>query len=81
MRGNMIRKKDVLRQNQIGTPLLIFMASYNASIPVDFPHPSAKILKAFQALHPTLFKHGDEWSIDKHRKRLMDWLPSQTALS
>ena len=77
----MIRKEDVLKRNQIGTPLLIFMESYNASIPADFPHPSVKILKTFQALHPTLFKRGDEWSIDKHRKRLMDWLPSYIALS
>ncbi len=72
----MIRKEDILKRNQIGTPLLIFMESYNKSIPVDFPHPSVKVLKVFQELHPMLFKRGDEWSIDKHRKRLMDWLPS-----
>ncbi len=75
----MIRKKDVLKQNQIGTPVLIFMASYNNSIPASFPHPSIKVLRIFQKLHPMLFKHGDEWSIDKHRKRLMDWLSSYTA--
>jgi hypothetical protein len=77
----MIRKEDILKRNQIETPLLAFMESYNKSIPADFPHPSVKILKAFQALHPMLFKHGDEWSIDKHRKRLMDWLPSYSILS
>ena len=76
-----MRKKDELKRNQIGTSLLIFMESYNKSIPVSFPHPSIKVLKTFQALHPILFKHGDEWSIDRHRKRLMDWLPSYSAIS
>ena len=69
-------KDKNLELNQIKTPLLAFMESYNKSIPVSFPHVSVKILKNFQALHPILFKHSTEWSIDKHRKRLMDWLPS-----
>lgn len=57
------------------------MESYNKSIPVSFPHASLKTLKKFQVTHPILFKHGDEWSIDKHRKRLMDWLPSYSEIS
>ncbi len=76
-----MRKKEELNSNQIGTPLVIFMESYNNSIPVGFLHPSVKILKIFQARHPMLFKNGDEWSIDKHRKRLMDWLSSYSVSS
>ncbi|OGZ08165.1 MAG: hypothetical protein A3D65_03420 [Candidatus Lloydbacteria bacterium RIFCSPHIGHO2_02_FULL_50_13] len=52
------------------------MESYNKSIPAEFPRASVKSLKRFQAMHPGLFKNGNEWSIDKHRKKLMDWLPS-----
>lgn len=62
--------------NQVLTPPSVFMESYNKGIPDNFPHASIKTLKQFQALHPALFKRGDEWSIDKHRKKLMDWLPS-----
>ncbi len=70
------RKKGELEPYQIGTTLLAFMETYNKSIPVAFPHPSVKILKTFQALHPMLFRGNDEWSMERHRKRLMDWLPS-----
>ncbi|MEK7507567.1 MAG: hypothetical protein AAB602_00575 [Patescibacteria group bacterium] len=76
----MIRKSDELKRNQIRTSLLVFMESYNKNIPVDFPHPAVKILKIFQELHPMLFKRGAEWSIDKHRKKLMDWLPSYSTV-
>ena len=57
------------------------METYNKSIPDGFPVVSVSILKKFQALHPILFKNGDEWSIDKHRKKLMDWLPSAIKIS
>lgn len=72
-------KNNSLELNQTKTTLLTFMESYNKSIPVSFPKVSVKILKHFQLLHPILFKHSDEWSIDKHRKRVMDWLPSYPA--
>ncbi len=74
-------KNNELELNLIRTPLLIFMESYNKSIPISFPHASVKILKRFQALHPVLFKHSNEWSIEKHRKRVMDWLPSYSNIS
>lgn len=75
-----MKVKNILELNQIRTSLLDFMKSYNKSIPVGFPHASAKMLKSFQILHPALFKHNDEWSIDKHRKRVMDWIPSYSSL-
>ena len=66
-------KDNELKLNQNGTTMLVFMESYNNSIPITFPRATAKALKQFQTLHPTLFKR-DEWSIDRHRKHLMDWL-------
>jgi len=78
MRG---KSYDALKLNQTETPLLIFMESYNKSVPASFPHASVKILKQFQVLHPILFKNSDEWSIDKHRKKLMDWLPSHLDIA
>jgi hypothetical protein len=73
----------VLELNQnIITPA-VFIESYNKSIPPDFPKASAKMLRKFQAAHPALFKKGDDWSIDKHRKKFMDWLTTnaETHLS
>lgn len=50
------------------------MASYNQGIPAGFTRASVRALKQFQGTYPILFKNGDFWSIDRHRKRLMDWL-------
>lgn len=65
-----------LEQNQATTSLVVFMEDYNKKLPAGFPQVSVKTLKKFQITHPILFKNGDEWSIIKHRKKLMDWLPS-----
>lgn len=72
----MKQKDDKFIINQIGTTLAVFMESYNKNIPLDFPRASTGALKQFQATHPKLFGESGEWSIDKHRKRLMDWLVS-----
>lgn len=77
---NKMKNKE-LELNQVRTSLAVFMESYNKSIPVSFPRASVKILKQFQTLHPVLFKHSDEWSIDKHRKKVMDWLPSSPDIA
>ncbi len=78
MRG---KNNDEFKLNQVGTPLATFLESYNKSIPASFPPASVKMLKQFQIHHPLLFKHGDEWSIDRHRKRLMDWLPAHADIA
>ncbi len=72
-----------LEQNQTATSLAVFMESYNKNLPLGFPQASVKTLKKFQILHPALFPasapgatNGEEWSIIKHRKKLMDWLSS-----
>lgn len=72
----MRHKNEQLELNQLVIPLQIFMEAYNQSLPVGFPRVSVRGLREFRASYPMLFKHGDAWSIDKHRKRLMDWLVS-----
>ncbi|MBI4132304.1 MAG: hypothetical protein HY474_01595 [Candidatus Sungbacteria bacterium] len=72
-----MRTRDYERErNELATPILVFLESYNQKLPAGFPRASVAALKQFQTAYPTLFKHGDAWSIDKHRKRLMDWLAS-----
>ncbi|MDO8572637.1 MAG: hypothetical protein Q7S11_02580 [bacterium] len=50
-------------------------------MPEGFPRASTALLKKFQSAHAMLFKNGDLWSLEQHRKKLMDWLPrnSDTA--
>jgi len=34
------------------------------------------LLKVFQAKNAHFFKNEGAWSLDQHRKKVMDWLPS-----
>jgi hypothetical protein len=63
-----------LLKNQADTPPDVFLASYNKSIPTGFPQASVKMMNEFRTAYPSLFKKGDVWSIERHRKKLMDWL-------
>lgn len=73
----MKKSREELERIEIGqmkTSLLEFLKLYNKDIPASFPHVSAPILKRFKSEHPALFKDGDTWSVDQHRKKLIDWL-------
>ena len=73
----MVKKRDIQKElNEAGTTLAVFMDSYNKSIPTGFPVSPARLLQKFKEERPALFKNGDEWSIDRHRKHFMDWLHS-----
>jgi len=52
-----------------------FLKSYNQNIPAGFPRISAALMKKFKEEHPLLFKRDDLWSLDQHRKKIIDWLP------
>ena len=52
-----------------------FLKAYNKTIPEGFPRASTALLKKFKTAHAALFKHGDLWSLDEHRKKIIDWLP------
>ena len=73
----MVKQRNIQQElNEVGTTAPVFMESYNKSIPEGFRSASIKILEKFRAAHPMLFKDGGEWSIDRHRKRFMDWISS-----
>jgi len=71
MNGN---KKGMI-EHHVQITLADFLESYNKNMPASFPRASAKLLTKFKETHPTLFKKGDTWSLDQHRKKLMDWIP------
>ena len=70
-------KKNINAEfNEAFTSVSVFMAYYNKNIPATYPKATEKSLIAFRVAYPGLFEKGEDWSIDKHRKRLMDWLNS-----
>lgn len=73
-----MKRFDAERElNEALTPISAFAETYNKTLPLGFPRASEKILREFQAAYPLLFKNGGGWSIDKHRKRFMDWHSSR----
>ena len=52
-----------------------FLASYNANMPEGYPHVSLAIMEKFKLVHQNLFKGKSIWSLDHHRKRMIEWLP------
>jgi hypothetical protein len=56
-----------------------FLKSYNEGLPFEFPRASLPLLREFRKGHATLFKHSDSWSLDQHRKVVMNWLPAHSA--
>ncbi|MHB8652170.1 MAG: hypothetical protein ACYC8S_03485 [Minisyncoccota bacterium] len=67
---------EELNEGQLQVSLSDFLVSYNKNIPKEFPRASAELLEKFQAAHAPLFTNGDLWSLERHRKRLIDWLPN-----
>jgi len=59
--------------------LLDFVAQYNENLPSIFPRASEELLKEFKTGHTGLFPAGKGWSLDQHRRKVMDWLRSRQA--
>jgi len=70
--------KKVLGQimlNEIPLTNVEFLKSYNENMPEGYPHVSLAILERFKKEHLSLFKSNGAWSLDQHRKRMIEWLP------
>lgn len=52
-----------------------FVELYNAGLPKEFPQVTTALLTEYRTLYPSQFKPDGLWSLDLHRKRVMDWLP------
>ena len=77
----MKRYGEELKICQIQMSLLDFLESYNKNMPRSFPLVSIQLLKEFKEVHSTLFKNSDLWSLEQHRKKVMDWLPQNISVS
>ncbi|MEO6536664.1 MAG: hypothetical protein ABIT47_03135 [Candidatus Paceibacterota bacterium] len=58
-----------------------FLTSYNEDLPDQFPRASKALLEEFRKDHASLFVRTDAWSLDQHRKKIMDWLPARVKVS
>jgi hypothetical protein len=65
--------------NFVENSLSKFIEYYNQNIPASYPRATVAALEQFQVTHAILFDDKKTWTIDKHRRRLMDWLPSYHA--
>jgi len=56
-----------------------FVKLYNENLPAAFPKVSSALLRKFQQTHENLFKDDGIWSLDVHRKKVMDWMRPRAA--
>lgn len=76
-----LRGKKESKASEMEVSLPDFLESYNQNMPASFPRASIALLNKFKEMHAALFTHGDLWSLDKHRKKLIDWLPQYIKLA
>ena len=60
--------------NELSLTTLQFLDNYNRNIPRNYPHVSLDLLERFKSEHLSLFKADGLWTLDKHRKHMIDWL-------
>ncbi|MBP9855722.1 MAG: hypothetical protein KBC48_00225 [Candidatus Pacebacteria bacterium] len=73
----MATKPKIPNPSENVVTLATFLQAYNSTIPGSFPKATLPLLKKYKEEHASLFKEGDSWSLDLHRKKIMDWLPNQ----
>ena len=66
--------KVAVTETEVRISLADFLKYYNSSIPEQFPRATTQLLEEFKESHASFFRKGSSWSIDDHRKRVMDWL-------
>jgi hypothetical protein len=73
--SDMKKYGEELKITQAQVTLAEFMAAFNQTMPSQFPRATTPLLKKFKEAHAGLFTNGDMWSLDIHRKKVIDWLP------
>ncbi len=68
------------KEYEVEVPPSDFLKSFNKNMPEGFPHASLALLKKFKDTHSKFFQNGDMWSLDKHRKKIVDWLSQNRSV-
>ena len=58
-----------------------FCGEYNKDLPASFTPVSVSLLTEYRRSHPEAFRNGGNWTLDQHRKKIMDWLPMHVSRS
>jgi len=69
-----MHKNRAPKESEMQISIFDFLKSYNQNMPATFPRATMISLIKFKDSNAGLFKHGDLWSLDQHRKKFMDWL-------
>jgi hypothetical protein len=76
-----MKNSQEIKLNEIPLSLSEFLKSFNQNMPANFPQVSEEQLLIFKKEHEVLFRKGNTWSLDQHRKKVMDWLPRNSNLA
>ncbi len=71
----MRRDPNFIPLNELPLTIHEFLKSYNENMPQNHPQVSLALLQKFKDEHLSLFKIENTWTLDQHRKRLIEWLP------
>ena len=71
----MLTKEKDSNLHEVLMPLDEFLKSFNQNMPANFPQVSETQLLEFKKDHESFFKNGKFWSLEQHRKKVIDWLP------
>ncbi|MBN2093895.1 MAG: hypothetical protein JW740_00770 [Candidatus Zambryskibacteria bacterium] len=64
-----------IKSNERPLSLIQFLESFNKNMPPNFMQATKELLLKFRKEHESLFRKDNSWSLDHHRKKLIDWLP------
>ena len=68
------------KENEVHITMTEFLVSFNKNMPSSFPKVTEEQLLKFKESHLSLFKGKNEWSLDQHRKKVIDWLPQNAEV-
>jgi len=68
------------KENEIHITMAEFLVSFNKNMPSSFPKVTEAQLIKFKESHASFFKGKDKWSLDQHRKKVIDWLPQNVGV-
>ncbi len=73
--GEMKKVSNQVMPNEIPLTTVEFLESYNSNMPDNYPRASLALLEKFKQTHLKLFKVDGYWTLNQHRKRIIEWLP------
>ncbi len=71
----MKKVSDRIVPSELPMTAMEFLDSFNKNMPAGYPLATLEMMSKFKLVYPNLFKKPNIWSLDLHRKRMIEWLP------